>query len=230
MAVFAGPEIVNTGLVLHLDAANPRSYPGSGTVWTDLSGNGNNGTLVNGVGYNSANNGSMIFDGANDYVSTNFNPNLDNRLYTYEAWFKDNSPGGFTDNTTIISSYGFTATTPHSQFHIFNDGTIRILERNSAGTLSFVKGSTNICDGSWKQLVATASSTELRLYINGVLIGSAVRPGGVITSGQNFILGSGHLDRYQSCSFSNFKIYMDKALSQQEVRQNFEATRSRYGI
>ena len=64
-----GKPIVTDGLVLCLDAANPKSYPGSGTTWTDLSGNGNNGTLVNGVGYNSDNGGSLSFDGVNDYVS-----------------------------------------------------------------------------------------------------------------------------------------------------------------
>jgi hypothetical protein len=61
--------IVQSGLVLNLDAGVSASYPGSGTNWTDLSGNGNNGTLVNGVGYNSANNGSFVFDGVNDYGS-----------------------------------------------------------------------------------------------------------------------------------------------------------------
>jgi hypothetical protein len=53
MAISYNPRIVTDGLVLALDAGNPKSYPGSGTTWTDLSGNGNNGTLVNGVGYNS---------------------------------------------------------------------------------------------------------------------------------------------------------------------------------
>ena len=69
MGVFAGPEIVEDGLVLALDAGNTKSYPGSGTTWTDLSGNGNNGSLVNGVGYNSGNLGSLSFDGVNDYVN-----------------------------------------------------------------------------------------------------------------------------------------------------------------
>jgi hypothetical protein len=68
VGVFAGPDIVESGLVLALDAGNSKSYPGSGATWTDLSGNGNNGTLVNGVGYNSGNGGYLVFDGSNDYV------------------------------------------------------------------------------------------------------------------------------------------------------------------
>jgi hypothetical protein len=87
MAVYAGPDIVENGLVLHLDAANPRSYPGTGTGWFDLSGLGNNGTLINGVSYNTSNNGIFTFDNTDDYVS------LPNDLgYTTSfsafAWFR----------------------------------------------------------------------------------------------------------------------------------------------
>ena len=62
-----GPRIVTDGLVLCLDAGNSKSYPGSGTAWNDLSRNGNNGTL-NGPTFNSADRGSIVFDGTNDYV------------------------------------------------------------------------------------------------------------------------------------------------------------------
>ena len=68
MSLFHSPSLVTSGLVLCLDAGNPKSYPGSGTTWTDLSGRGNHGTLVNGPTFNSANGGSIVFDGSNDYV------------------------------------------------------------------------------------------------------------------------------------------------------------------
>ncbi len=61
-------NIVKDGLVLLLDAAKKDSYPGSGTLWRDVSGNGNNGTLTNGPIFNSNNGGSVVFDGSNDYV------------------------------------------------------------------------------------------------------------------------------------------------------------------
>jgi hypothetical protein len=69
MAFFHSPRIVTDGLVLALDAANSLSYPGSGTTWTDLSGKGNNGTLVNGPTFDQANGGSIVFDGTDDYVN-----------------------------------------------------------------------------------------------------------------------------------------------------------------
>ena len=68
MAFNYSPKISTDGLVLCLDAANTKSYPGSGTVWSDLSRGGNNGTLTNGPTFNSGNGGSIVFDGVNDYV------------------------------------------------------------------------------------------------------------------------------------------------------------------
>jgi hypothetical protein len=70
MGISYNPSIVTNGLVLALDAGNRKSYPGTGTTWTDLSGLGNTGTLINGPTYSSANGGSIVFDGANDYVIT----------------------------------------------------------------------------------------------------------------------------------------------------------------
>ena len=67
---------VKDGLVLDLDAGNPLSYPGTGTTWTDLSGNNNNGTLINGVGYNSDNGGSLVFDGVDDHGTIPHSPSL----------------------------------------------------------------------------------------------------------------------------------------------------------
>lgn len=69
MSIQVGPDIINDGLVLQLDAANPRSYIGSGTVWNDLSGNNNTGSLVNGPTFTSTNKGEISFDGSNDSVT-----------------------------------------------------------------------------------------------------------------------------------------------------------------
>ena len=76
MAFSYSPKIVTDGLVLYLDAANNRSYPGSGTTWTDLSRGGNNGTLTNGPTFNGANGGSIVFDGTNDFIDCGNASNL----------------------------------------------------------------------------------------------------------------------------------------------------------
>ena len=83
--VAAAPTIVTNGLILNLDASNTSSYPGTGTVWTDLSGQNNNGTLVNGVGYSSVNGGTLTFDGVNDYVNMGNIFNFGTGDFTYEV-------------------------------------------------------------------------------------------------------------------------------------------------
>ena len=85
MALAHSPRLVTDGLVLCLDAGNTKSYSGSGTTWTDLGGNNNHGTLVNGVGYNSSNGGSLTFDGADDYVDLSTTYSL-SAPWTLSAW------------------------------------------------------------------------------------------------------------------------------------------------
>ena len=80
----SGP-IITSGLVLFLDAGNTSSYPGSGTTWTDLSGNGNNGTLTNGPTYTSSNGGAIVFDGINDFVNSGSSISLPGDISVF-AW------------------------------------------------------------------------------------------------------------------------------------------------
>ena len=120
MAAKLGPSIINNGLVLDLDAADKNSYIGSGTSWKDMTGNGNSGTLVNGPSFSSANGGSIVFDGVDDYVNlrgggylNNWSPDgidsaLSYRAYTSaNVWFKTStiSTGGV--NKMIFSDSAF---------------------------------------------------------------------------------------------------------------------------
>ena len=94
--MFTGPNIIKDGLVLTLDASSQRSYPGSGTTWYDLSGNGNNGTLTNGPTFDSGNGGSIVFDGTNDYVNgptTNSVIGNNISLISLSAWVKITGTG-----------------------------------------------------------------------------------------------------------------------------------------
>jgi hypothetical protein len=96
MGLSHSPSIATNGLVLCLDAANRKSYPGSGTTWTDLSGNGNNGTLTNGPTYSSANGGSLSFDGTNDVVNstTSIIDRADGQEITVSCWIKPSRTSG----------------------------------------------------------------------------------------------------------------------------------------
>jgi hypothetical protein len=151
MSVFAGPAdwwtdgtdagrthiatkgIVQSGLVLNLDAGVSSSYPGSGTTWTDLSGNGNNGTLVNGPTFSSDNGGNIVFDGVDDHITTPL------------------TMGDVISNTNKI-----TATTWFRRTGDFTNFTIRDFVSNITGTTasnSFSMGITNF-NGSYIPLIA----------------------------------------------------------------------------
>ena len=90
---FPSSNIIVDGLILHLDAGNSSSYSGSGTTWTDLSGEGNNGTLVNGTSYTSDDGGSLVFDGTNDYVNLGA-VQINTAAGTIGMWIKLDSTGG----------------------------------------------------------------------------------------------------------------------------------------
>jgi len=106
MAFNYSPKVTTDGLVLYLDAANTRSYPGSGTTWSDLSRSSNNGTLINGPTFNSANLGSIVFDGTNDYSEvTSRNTNLEFQPtsgYSCMVFYKSTATS--TTNGALISN------------------------------------------------------------------------------------------------------------------------------
>jgi hypothetical protein len=106
MGFYRGANVVTSGLVLALDAANTKSYPGSGTTWSDLSGNGNTGTLTNGPTFNSANGGSIAFDGIDDYTNLGLVTQLTNITnVSVNAWVYP-----VTSSTTVYVSRYFNTT------------------------------------------------------------------------------------------------------------------------
>ena len=234
MSGIIGNNIVKDGLVLHLDAADRKSYPGSGTIWYDRSGNINNATLTNGPTFNSGNGGYFSFDGTDDYVQTNYDQDTTNRQLSWECWFWDNSAGGgFSDTTALISNYK-TTTTPFTILHIYGStapsGGILFGQQNSSSVGAYVTYSTNVCDSVWHQIVGVVDSTTMYLYIDGTLKGSTAKISGTTRSGQGLIIAGNHFSRYQSCRMSIVRVYDNKALSAAEVSQNFNATRKRFNI
>jgi hypothetical protein len=205
-----GPSIITQGLVLALDAADRNSYPGSGTTWTDLSGGGNNGTLVNGVGYNSANGGSLVFDGVNDYVTITTLPSLSQ--FTVSLWVNVISITG--ENQIFYSNNdSVTITTFNSRYMVYT------------GTIN--QGS-EIVTNIWKYVTIVGNGTSIRLYLNDVLDNSWNT--GRTMEGGNTILGSyPGPSRVANIRVSSFKAY-NRALTAAEIQQNFNATRSRFGI
>jgi hypothetical protein len=220
MSAYSGPEIVEDGLVLCLDAANPKSYPGTGTTWFDLSGSGNNGTLVNGPVYSSANGGVIEFDGADDYVS------LPNSLgYTTSvsafAWIKtDGSPSG-----------GFHIVFGGQQLEISipTSGELRTGVTTNARYVNNL--GSGLVDGNWHQIGFTFSGTTKTAYIDSVSVGTQTTAGTLTSSFSSRTMGRfGSSTAYEMNGFiSDAKIY-NRALTANEIQQNFNATKPRYGV
>jgi hypothetical protein len=219
------------GLVLCLDAGNTKSYPGSGTTWTDLSGRGNNGTLVNGVGYNSGNLGSLAFDGTDDYVNipnaTNLN-NLGSQDFTVSMWVyrATNPPAG---NGEML----YQSSTLDNGFVIcVSDNDFRIELRDNESTNGTLGGVSDVFTASiWNNLVFSKQGTTYTGYSQGISKGS-------FTSYQNVGTSVGYVNigvtdwwggSYWEGRISQVSVY-NRALTASEIQQNFNALRGRFGV
>jgi hypothetical protein len=219
------PRIVTQGLVLCLDAGNTKSYPGSGTTWTDLSGNGRTATLVNGVSYSSVDGGSMVFDGVNDVISSQSHTFTTNSSYTYEIWFNPDDAGstdgliGGTNNPAI--RWGQVS----GKVRLFLGWT------ESPGYLQIDSQST-LSSSSWHNVVGTVdvSTKTFSLYVNGNLSSSSTWATGTPSVPGTTI----YFNQRDSANSFNGKISVGKvynrALTAAEIAQNFQALRGRYGI
>lgn len=215
--------MVTDGLVLCLDAANGRSYPGSGTAWNDLSGNGNNGTLTNGPTYSANNLGSIQFDGVNDYATTGkiVVPNSSSP-YTVSVWcYRDRNNVGYEE---LLAQWTF-ANSSNSFFFGFNNSNVRFTDDWNNVVVS---GAGNT--GAWMNLVGVYSISNAFIYLNGNL--SVTKGSGFSYTGTgNIIVGrQGELNsEYFGGKIAQASIY-NKALTPAEIQQNFNATRGRFGI
>jgi hypothetical protein len=183
MAYFHSPTIVTNGLVLCLDSANTESYPGSGTTWTDLSGNGNNGTLVNGPVFDGENLGSISFDGVNDSVQITKVPSIDftpTSSFTMMVWAKVlGLSGDFTANRAS-TVFGRGSTTTSVGIGVFRNSTSNELSwfigsravAQISTTISFTPGTIDF-------LTFVYTPTFQYIYRNGVLINTQDTSGGV---------------------------------------------------
>jgi hypothetical protein len=226
MGIAYNPRTITDGLVLCLDAANTKSYPGSGTTWTDLSGNGNNGTLTNGPTYSSANGGSIVFDGTNDVVNstTSIIDRAVPQEITVSCWIKPSRTSGQysvfctnrSDNASIYNWIFYQHTT---------DGAISF--HGSPQYKSSYVPTTNV----WINVTNTVTASRVStLYVNGVSTYTVT--GYAYGNGTPSRLGigadPGGQEPFQG-NIAQVSIY-NRALSAAEVRQNYNALKSRFGL
>jgi hypothetical protein len=228
MAIFYNTNIIRNGLVLYLDAANVKSYPGTGTTWTDLSGNGNNGTLTNGPTYDSTNNGSIVFDGTNDYATTSVNFNNSNN-FTINLWLKNTARGVSDGQILCIGNEKllfYTAASTGSSPWVFSVYSPTIF--NNTPRYSSLVMQLN----QWYNLVGVYRGTSFEMLVNNVSILDL----NTSISSYNIGVETIQMPRRILTGFTQFpgniaqtSIY-NRALTAAEITQNFNAQRGRYGI
>lgn len=226
MSLSHSPSIVTNGLELYFDAANIKSYPGSGTAWKDLTGSGVTTTLTNGPTYSSANGGSILFDGTNDVANATtsiVNKPIGSEI-TVSCWIRPARTSG-QYSVFCTNRSNDTATNNWIFYQHTSDGAISFHGTNQ--NKSTYIPTVNV----WINVTNTVTSTGVStLYVNGVST--------FVVTGYSFIGGTpsrlgiganpGASEAFQG-NISQVSIY-NRALTQAEITKNFNALRGRYGL
>ena len=239
MAFSRGPSIITDGLVLALDAASHKSYPGSGTTLFDLSGNGNEGTLTGGPTFSSQNNGAIQVDGSKNIAITGM-PTTNN--YTLCIWSLNLGP-------TAFASVGHRtyACTDNFRFQ-WDDTSSTTIARgpfvdfvSTAGNLTpsnFTSQSPSDLFNKWNLTSMTSNGSTTTIYFNDIQGSSTssarvFSTNGVMTVGTDNLSGIGGADSFNrdggTCFFGPVYVY-NKALTANEIAQNYNALKSRFEL
>jgi hypothetical protein len=225
MAIFSGVNVNTSGLLLSLDAGSNRSYSGSGNTWYDLSGNVKNFSLNNGPTYSSNNSGFISFDGTNDNAEISYTITFS--PITVIVWFNSKSYSSASFLGGLISNYD-NAT---NGFDIRKQGSNLLLSLVTDAAVGNINVINTVADNTWYNIAFTYNGTSLTSYTNGLTIATTALTG-TRRNGARIALATSAYDfpiRVYACDISNVSIY-NRALSAQEIKNNFEATRDRYGI
>ena len=235
MSLSHSPKVVTDGLVLYLDAANQRSYPKSGTTWSDLAGT-NDGTLNNMENnFDPANKGSLSFDGGDDYIQINNAHTLINSLdITVCIWINQNSihsDATFNNSINLFEIPSVARIGEASSFYLtLRNSTVTFRYQRTVNAAQLSPSASQEIN-IWRNYTGTSSSTGISLYKDGQFLGanSSTNSFAAFDVNKNGVrLGStGLYGKYYNGQIGLFQMY-NRALTGDEVRQNYLATRGRY--
>ena len=231
MGAYGGPDIVTDGLVYALDAANSRSYSGSGTSATDLTGDSTSTTLVNGVGYSSNDLGYFDFDGVDDRIRIVYAAQPATSGITVIAWVypdEDATTGGRSRG----SAWGgpgamYLGLWPNSST---GSSAVHAGVQTSSGRPTIQTGT--IYTNQWSMLAMCYDGSNTKTYLNGELIGTVSQTGN-ISYNTNYYVGT-----YNDLGDSNhnwpgrisYATMYNRGLNATEIKQNYNAIKSRYNL
>ena len=221
------PSYVTDGLVLNLDAGNLNSYAGSGTTWSDLAQDGNDGT-INGATYTS--NGYFTFDGSNNYIDLGNVLDFTTSDFSLAAWVNFNSVNDY----QVVLQKGRVGEGANTGYRIRleNNGQVNFVTNGINDNEVDIQSTTSLSTHTWYYITASRSGSNHKLYLNAVLEAST-SSGDASSLGNNLDLVIGYNKYYPiwglNGNLSIVNVY-SKALSIDEVTQNFNATKTRFGL
>jgi hypothetical protein len=235
MATIGGSNIATDGLVLALDAANTKSYISGSSTWNDLSGNGNTGTLTNGPTFSSDNNGSIVFDGSNDYIDLGNGASINTtNNVSVNVWFKITSAPTTSFRgiiakrngaAGITTNYGINFNSNQFQSYYNTTGTFRALSVNYSSYFT-----TNTWYNVFTTLAQNSTNTDVKIYLNGLLIGSGTLTDNITTTAANATIGASYsTDEFFNGNIAIAQVY-NRALSAAEIQQNYNGQKSRFNL
>jgi len=223
--------IVTSGLVLNLDASNPSSYSGTGDTWTDLSTSGNNATLVNSPTFSSNNGGYLTTNGTSSYITIPNNATLNSNVTTISVWFQYTTvtADGGSGYGGLISKADPSGTFNGWNIYIFNN-IINAQIKATGSSVTDLAGTT-INTATWYNitLVSVSGGTSF-LYLNNVLLSSVSTVSYTVTSQP--LRFARAVDSFWSYFGGNVGQIMqyDRALNTTELTENYNATKTRFGL
>jgi len=221
-----GGNVVTDGLLLYWDAANSKSIVSGSTVWNDLSRDGKNGTLTNGPTYSSANGGAIVLDGANDFVATSNIQTTSN--FTYDFIFDTSNLTNNTVNSLIKGTAAYGG--ENVVFHLTGFNSIRVTSTSTDfDTYEYFLNYNWFTNRGLHHYTITteyATTTTFKLYVDGILKDTQSS-----INYHNFLPAVNRISYADGTSYSAylFRLY-NRTLSAQEVLQNYNATKRRFGI
>ena len=226
------PSYVTDGLVLNLDAGNLNSYGGSGATWSDLSQEGNDGT-INGATYDS--NGHFTFNGSSSVVSLDSTPFKFTESFSVSTWVKVNSFAGSYNRVIDMSYYPSSNGAGWALTQYYNTSTIEFRLDDVAAAASIATNTLTL--STWYNIVGVYNSVSNlgKIYVNGLEVDSSSTSGVLDYTGVNNLRIGATTEnnssdtRFFNGDVSKVQIY-NKALSSDEITQNFNASKARFGL
>jgi len=226
MSTKYSPQIVTSGLVLALDAANKVSYPGTGTGWYDLSANIHSGSLKNGPTFSNTKNGVIVFDGVDDYVSIPNNSNFNNgNNITVEAWVLCTDWSTYTHPMIVAKGINV-------EWILWKSNDTGVVGKLGWRGLGTAYTTTSLPNNTWVQCVGSIGSAGQKVYLNGVLestVGNTTFTSGNINVTIATGLVTGSPSNLLGANVAITRIY-NRQLTDNQVLQNYNATKIRFGL